>query len=71
MKKLEVLYTKMIEWKSAVKDMLRKVCETNGEDLPALEPPLSQLYLHSLWLPSAHPEAAILRKLILMTHNKF
>jgi hypothetical protein len=40
MKKLEVLYTKMIEWKSAVKDMLRKVCETNGEDLPALEPPL-------------------------------
>ncbi len=26
MRKLEILYTKMIEWKSAVKDMLRKVC---------------------------------------------
>ena len=34
-KKLEVLYTKIIEWKSAVKDMLQKVRKTNGEDLPS------------------------------------
>lgn len=40
MKKLEILNVKMLEWKAAVKDMLRKVCETSGEDLPALEPPL-------------------------------
>lgn len=69
MKKLEILNTKIQGWKAAVKDMLRKVCETNGDDLPALEPPLYELYLHSLWLPSAHPETAILRRLVLMARN--
>jgi hypothetical protein len=54
-KKLELLYAKVQSWKTSVKDILRKVCETNGEDLPVLETPLYELYLQSLWLPSAHP----------------
>ncbi len=30
LEKLEILYSKINEWKASVKDMLRKVCETNG-----------------------------------------
>jgi hypothetical protein len=30
-----------------------------------MEPHLYELYLHSLWLPTAHPETPILRKLLL------
>jgi hypothetical protein len=36
MKKLDILHGKMMDWKANVKDMLRKVCESNGDDLPAL-----------------------------------
>lgn len=69
LKKLEILYMKTKEWKESVKEMLKKVCETNGDDLHLLEPALYVLYLQSLWLPTAHPETAILRKLVLMARN--
>ena len=70
LKKFEILWTKMREWKAAVKEILRRVCETTPEQLPNLEIPLYELFLQSLWLPSAHPEAAILRKLVLMARGE-
>ena len=69
LKKLDIIWGKMVEWKEAVKEMLRRVCDITPEQLPALETPLYELFLQSLWLPSAHPEAAILRKLVLMARG--
>ena len=69
LKKFDILYSKMKEWKTGTKDILRRVCEVNSEQLYDLEGPLYELFLQSLWLPSAHPEAAILRKLVLMARG--
>jgi len=48
------LYGKIETWKTTVKDMLLKICETNGEDLPALEGALYELFLQSLWIPCVY-----------------
>lgn len=64
MKKIESVYKRMLEWKNAVSEILKKVCETNPEELWKLEQTLYELFLQSLWLPTAHPEGEVLKRLL-------
>lgn len=57
-KKIKVIKEKMDEWKNSAKDILDKVMihDLNQKPLKNYEKELYELYLHSLWLPTFHPE---------------
>ena len=66
MKKIKIIEEKMIEWKKNANQLIDKVManDLHHKPIKAYEKELYELYLHSLWLPTFHPEAETLKLMV-------